>query len=177
MTLDENTKKLRDEVYAVIERKEQDAYMKGYTKGLAVGVKDSEELRNIVYEWICGFNSKLKEAPIAMDGMPVAPNPCVKETENTSIKDLFQKLNEEVDELKAEILINCYFDDSIDDVRSILKSYKMDEDIEAMQRIAEEGADVCTVVTSLLEAIGIGFEMRQEAQRRVNEHNNERGRW
>lgn len=72
---------------------------------------------------------------------------------------------------------NCYFDDGIDDVRSILKSYKMDEDIKAMQRIAEEAADVCTVVTSLLEAIGIGFEMRQEAQRRVNEHNKERGRW
>lgn len=44
-------------------------------------------------------------------------------------------------------------------------------------RIAEEAADVCTVVTSLLEAIGIGFEMRQEAQQKVNAHNKERGRW
>lgn len=118
----------------------------------------------------------LKNAPRAMENLPVAPVPCVKETENTSIKDLFQKLNEEVDELKVEILKNCYFFDDIDDVRSILKSYKMDEDIKATQRIAEEGADVCTVVTSLLEAIGIGFEMRQEAQRRVNKHNHERGR-
>lgn len=137
------------------------------------------EMLKIVYDsYKNGYEEgALKNAPRAMENLPVAPVPCVKETENTSLKDLFQKLNEEVDELKAEILKNCYFDDGIDDVRSILKSYKMDEDIKAMQRIAEEGADVCTVVTSLLEAIGIGFEMRQEAQRRVNEHNKERGRW
>ena len=137
------------------------------------------EMLKIVYDsYKNGYEEgALKNAPRAMENLPVAPVPCVKETENTSIKDLFQKLNEEVDELKAEILKNCYFDDGIDDVRSILKSYKMDEDIKATHRIAEEGADVCTVVTSLLEAIGIGFEMRQEAQRRVNEHNKERGRW
>lgn len=137
------------------------------------------EMLKIVYDsYKNGYEEgALKNAPRAMENLPVAPVPCVKETENTSIKDLFQKLNEEVDELKVEILKNCYFDDGIDDVRSILKSYKMDEDIKATHRIAEEGADVCTVVTSLLEAIGIGFEMRQEAQRRVNEHNKERGRW
>lgn len=137
------------------------------------------EMLKIVYDsYKNGYEEgALKNAPRAMENLPVAPVPCVKETENTSLKDLFQKLNEEVDELKVEILKNCYFDDGIDDVRSILKSYKMDEDIKAMQRIAEEAADVCTVVTSLLEAIGIGFEMRQEAQRRVNEHNKERGRW
>ena len=136
------------------------------------------EMLKIVYDsYKNGYEEgALKNAPRAMENLPVAPVPCVKETENTSLKDLFQKLNEEVDELKAEILKNCYFDDGIDDVRSILKSYKMDEDIEAIQRIAEEAADVCTVVTSLLEAIGIGFEMRQEAQRRVNKHNHERGR-
>ena len=136
------------------------------------------EMLKIVYDsYKNGYEEgALKNAPRAMENLPVAPVPCVKETENTSIKDLFQKLNEEVDELKVEILKNCYFDDGIDDVRSILKSYKMDEDIKATHRIAEEGADVCTVVTSLLEAIGIGFEMRQEAQRRVNEHNHERGR-
>lgn len=137
------------------------------------------EMLKIVYDsYKNGYEEgALKNAPRAMENLPVAPVPCVKETENTSLKDLFQKLNEEVDELKVEILKNCYFDDGIDDVRSILKSYKMDEDIKATHRIAEEGADVCTVVTSLLEAIGIGFEMRQEAQRRVNEHNKERGRW
>lgn len=136
------------------------------------------EILKIVYDsYKNGYEEgTLKNAPRAMENLPVAPVPCVKETENTSLKDFFQKLNEEVDELKAEILKNCYFDDGIDDVRSILKSYKMDEDIEAMQRIAEEGADVCTVVTSLLEAIGIGFEMRQEAQAHVNKHNHERGR-
>ena len=137
------------------------------------------EMLKIAYDsYKSGYEEgALKNAPRAMEKLPVAPVPCVKETENTSIKDLFQKLNEEVDELKVEILKNCYFYDDIDDVRSILKSYKMDEDIKATHRIAEEGADVCTVVTSLLEAIGIGFEMRQEAQQKVNEHNKERGRW
>ena len=136
------------------------------------------EMLKIVYDsYKNGYEEgALKNAPRAMEIVPVAPVPCVKETENTSLKDLFQKLNEEVDELKVEILKNCYFDDGIDDVKSILKSYKMDEDIEAIQRIAEEAADVCTVVTSLLEAIGIGFEMRQEAQAHVNKHNHERGR-
>lgn len=171
MSLNDETKKLANDVFAAIENEKRKAYHEGYTKGIMDWQKTSkmlDERREAV---------RLKDAPSAMDSIPVAPVPCVKETENASIKDLFQKLNEEVDELKVEILKNCYFYDDIDDVRSILKSYKMDEDIEAMQRIAEEGADVCTVVTSLLEAIGIGFEMRQEAQRRVNEHNKERGRW
>ena len=102
------------------------------------------EMLKIVYDsYKNGYEEgALKNAPRAMENLPVAPVPCVKETENTSLKDLFQKLNEEVDELKVEILKNCYFDDGIDDVRSILKSYKMDEDIEAIQRIAEEAADV-----------------------------------
>ena len=171
MSLNDETKKLANDVFAAIENEKRKAYHEGYTKG----IMDWQKTSKMLDEWREAV--RLKDAPSAMDSIPVAPVPCVKETENTSMKDLFQKLNEEVDELKVEILKNCYFDDGIDDVRSILKSYKMDEDIEAMQRIAEEGADVCTVVTSLLEAIGIGFEMRQEAQRRVNKHNKERGRW
>lgn len=171
MSLNDETKKLANDVFAAIENEKRKAYHEGYTKG----IMDWQKTSKMLDKW--RETVRLKDAPSAMDSIPVAPVPCVKETENASIKDLFQKLNEEVDELKVEILKNCYFYDDIDDVRSILKSYKMDEDIEAMQRIAEEGADVCTVVTSLLEAIGIGFEMRQEAQRRVNEHNKERGRW
>lgn len=171
MSLNDETKKLAHDVFAAIENEKRKAYHEGYTKG----IMDWQKTSKMLDKW--RETVRLKDAPSAMDSVPVAPVPCVKETENTSLKDLFQKLNEEVDELKVEILKNCYFDDGIDDVRSILKSYKMDEDIKAMQRIAEEGADVCTVVTSLLEAIGIGFEMRQEAQRRVNEHNKERGRW
>ena len=171
MSLNDETKKLANDVFAAIENEKRKAYHEGYTKG----IMDWQKTSKMLDEWREAV--RLKDAPSAMDSIPVAPVPCVKETENTSMKDLFQKLNEEVDELKVEILKNCYFDDGIDDVRSILKSYKMDEDIEAMQRIAEEGADVCTVVTSLLEAIGIGFEMRQEAQRRVNDHNKGRGRW
>ena len=178
MTLDENTKKLRDEVYAVIERKEQDAYMKGYTKGLAVGVKDSEDLRNIVNKWICGFNSKLKDAPSAMDGMSVAPVPCVNGMAGKTVKDFLQKFDEEVDEWKQEVFSVASLDDEMSDVKELLTGYDADElDTEKMRRIAEEAADICTVLASFMEAAGIGFEMRQEAQRRVNEHNKERGRW
>ena len=176
MTLDENTKKLRDEVYAVIERKEQDAYMKGYTKGLAVGVKDSEDLRNIVNKWICGFNSKLKDAPSAMDTMPVAPNPCVKNMTWKTVKDFFQKLNEECDEFKQEVLRNGELDDDVSDVKWYFDGIDNSESDECRRRIAEEAADVCTVLASLCEALGIGYDIRMEEQAHVNRHNHERGR-
>ena len=180
MSLNDNAKKLAEYVSGVIEKEKQKAYMAGYTKGLAAGVKDSEDLRNIVNKWICGFNSKLKDAPSAMDTMPVAPEPCVKDLTWKSVKDFFLKLDEEVDEFKQEVLRNGELDDDVRDVKNVLDSYD-DADflatVKDKRRIAEEAADVCTVLASLLEAIGIGFEMRQEAQRRVNEHNKERGRW
>ena len=47
----------------------------------------------------------------------------------------------------------------------------------AEERYAEEAADVVTAITSMLEAMGIDENMRQEAQRRVNEKNKERGRF
>lgn len=180
MSLNDETKKLAKEVFAAIESEKQKAYMAGYTKGLAAGVKDSEDLRNIVNKWICGFNSKLKDAPSAMDTMPVAPEPCVEGWERASLKVFFQKLNEEVDELKAAILDQCDFDDNVNEIKEILNYYE-DSDVPPQSsggkmRIAEEAADVCTVVTSLMEAIGIGFKERNEAQRRVNRHNHERGR-
>ena len=175
MTLDENTKKLRDEVYAVVERKEQDAYMKGYTKGLAVGVKDSEDLRNIVNKWICGFNSKLKDAPSAMDTMPVAPNPCVKNMTWKTVKDFLQKFNEEADEWKQEVLSHGDLADDVRDMKMHLDNAG-EESEHFKRRLAEEAADVCTVLASFLEAVGIGYDIRMEEQAHVNRHNHERGR-
>ena len=141
------------------------------------------EMLKIVYDsYKNGYEEgALKNAPRALENVPVAPVPCVKGWEVAALKIFFLKLDEEVDELKAEILTQCDFGDNVKKIKEILDYYE-DSDVPPQasggkMRIAEEGADVCTVVTSLLEAIGIGFEMRQEAQRRVNEHNKERGRW
>ena len=141
------------------------------------------EMLKIVYDsYKNGYEEgALKNAPRALENVPVAPVPCVKGWEVAALKIFFLKLDEEVDELKAEILAQCDFGDNVKKIKEILDYYE-DSDVPPQasggkMRIAEEAADVCTVVTSLLEAIGIGFEMRQEAQRRVNAHNKERGRW
>ena len=141
------------------------------------------EMLKIVYDSYKNGDEEgaLKNAPRALENVPVAPVPCVKGWEVAALKIFFLKLDEEVDELKAEILAQCDFGDNVKKIKEILDYYE-DSDVPPQasggkMRIAEEAADVCTVVTSLLEAIGIGFEMRQEAQRRVNEHNKERGRW
>ena len=140
------------------------------------------EMLKIVYDsYKNGYEEgALKNAPRALENVPVAPVPCVKGWEVAALKIFFLKLDEEVDELKAEILAQCDFGDNVKKIKEILDYYE-DSDVPPQasggkMRIAEEAADVCTVVTSLLEAIGIGFEMRQEAQRRVNKHNHERGR-
>jgi NTP pyrophosphatase (non-canonical NTP hydrolase) len=93
--------------------------------------------------------------------MGVRPLPCVRdehgEIKEQTVKQLLQKINEELDELKQALFIRKYFLD-------------MDE------HVAEEAADTITAITTMLEALGIDAEMRDEAQRRVNEKNRERGR-
>ena len=172
MTLDENTKKLRDEVYAVIERREQDAYMKGYTAGVESMFDRAKNLRDSIV--------RLKDAPRAMENVPVAPEPCVKDETCKTVKDYFQKTNEELDELKQELMNVAELCNDIGDAKININSmHSYDEnslDSDTRRAIAEEAADVCTAITSLLEALGIGFKERNEAQRRVNEHNHERGR-
>ena len=83
-----------------------------------------------------------------------------------TVKDLFQKINEELDELKDAVIV-C--SDGIDSKASSL--YFLNGLI-----VAEEAADTITAITSMLEAMGIDENMRQEAQRRVNERNAERKR-
>ncbi len=86
-----------------------------------------------------------------------APLPCVRdehgEMREQTIKRLFAKINEELDELKEAIFKDRFY-----------------------RSIAEEAADTITAITTLLEALGIDAEMRDEAQRRVNSKNRERGR-
>lgn len=105
----------------------------------------------------------------------VLPTPCTKVDEET-VREWFQKINEELDELKRAVLVddqgmtlNCELDTRV-------KCANMSKLEYIPMRIAEDAADTITAITSMLEAMGIDERMRQEAQKRVNEHNREKGR-
>ena len=101
-----------------------------------------------------------------------APQPCKraggKEASEWTIKDHFQKINEELDELKNEINGWCW------DLATFARTEK--NDAKWKKSIAEEAADTITAITTMLEALGIDEKMRNEAQRQINERNRERGR-
>lgn len=92
----------------------------------------------------------------------ILPVPCTKVEEET-VKDWFQKINEELDEFKEGLSLS-------DEPEELIFSEW------AKDRYAEEAADTITAITSMLEAMGIDERMRQEAQERVNRKNRERGR-
>ena len=101
------------------------------------------------------------------------PLPCIRdehgEIREQTVKRLLAKINGELDELKESMLFGA----------EIGLSYKAGKDAwypGEKQRIAEEAADTITAITTMLEALGINAEMRDEAQRRVNAKNRERGR-
>lgn len=102
---------------------------------------------------------------------PVRPLPCMRdehgEIREKTVKQLFAKINEELDELKDSVVYG------VDSGR--LLSVAKDKTF-CPEYIAEEAADTITAITTMLEALGIGAEMRDDAQRRVNEKNRERGR-
>ena len=104
----------------------------------------------------------------------ILPIPCTKVKEKT-VKDWFLKINEELDELKEMIIICCPMRDNVTDVIEH-KVTSLDK-TKLCERIGEEAADTITAITSMLEAMGIDENMRQAAQRRVNEKNKERGRF
>lgn len=103
---------------------------------------------------------------------PVRPLPCVRdergEIREQTVKELLSKINEEMDELKAVVFYSC----------DVYDPNCLPESCDDMMhtRIAEEAADTITAITTMLEALGIDAEMRDEAQRRVNGRNRERGR-
>ena len=100
------------------------------------------------------------------------PLPCVRdehgEIREQTVKELLSKINEEIDELKAVIFYSC----------DVYDPNCLPESCDDMMhtRIAEEAADTITAITTMLEALCIDAEMRDEAQRRVNAKNRERGR-
>ena len=101
------------------------------------------------------------------------PLPCVRaelgEIKEQTVKRLFAKLDEEVNEFKAAVLREVT-------VRNDLSGIADGVDDDTDMDIVLEGADVKTVITSIENALGYGVDRRDEAQRRVNAKNRERGR-
>lgn len=107
----------------------------------------------------------------------VRPLACLRD-EHGEIKEqavyrLWGKVDEELGEVKAEILS---YMPSATMAAYAFTQYKKDARRDAQMRVAEEIADTITALTTLADALGIDAEMRDEAQRRVNEKNRERGR-
>ena len=108
-----------------------------------------------------------KDGAGATQEKAVLPIPCTKGFDYWTVKDYFQKINEELDEVKDAIF-------SIVEVEWMPEGGTFEEN--DVNVIAEEAADTITAITSMLEAMGIDEQARQAAQRRVNEHNRQRGR-
>jgi len=101
----------------------------------------------------------------------VRPLPCVRdengEIAEQSVKALFAKIDEELNELKQEVFQFQSMD---------LPCVVLSNTSYIGKYIAREAADTITAITTLLEALGIDEAARDEAQRRVNAKNRERGR-
>ncbi|MDD6697949.1 MAG: hypothetical protein PUE51_06340 [Veillonellaceae bacterium] len=97
------------------------------------------------------------------------PIPCTKNMPQVTVKDWFAKLDEEVNEWKEAVLRVETLHTPVAKLKDIGRADKA--------RIAEEGADVSTVVASMEDLMDIDGEARADAQLHVSQHNKERGRW
>ena len=155
---------------AVQTAKDSRAYGDGYRDGYLEALDDVEQIVN-------GGEAKPKKFQSERVGVsvpsPVLPVPCVRGIKMNKMKPLFLKLHEELTEFEFEIM--QYMDtleDSPEDVCLLLNENPEQHSF----RIAEEGADVCTMVATILHAVGIEDKIRFDAQAYVNKHNHERGR-
>ena len=151
-------------------------YSYGYRDGYFKALDDVEQIVNdIEQQFVNGGEAKPKKFQSERVGVsvqsPVLPAPCLRGIDMRTMKALFQKLDEEVDEFKFEIMSHLSdLKDAPEDVQLVVT-----KDADSF-RIAEEGADVATIVATIVNAVGINETMRQEAQAHVNKHNHERGR-
>lgn len=129
----------------------------------------------------------------------VKPIPCIYVKEKT-IRDWFAKLDSEVNEFKEAVLqgyhsLNRQADAgmiqglsitnqpidkiSLSDFAQAARDFDRQKAYEQAQkwRIAEERADVVTVLTSMMRALNINDKTVQEAQECVNQSNHRKGRW
>ena len=160
---------------AVQTAKDSRAYGDGYRDGYLEALDDVEQIAMGGDVKVKNFGPEKfvsKKLGVSVPA-PVLPEPCVRGIDMRMMKALFQKLDEEVDEFKFEIMMQL--DSLSDDPTDVLKLIKAQEKNVAF-RIAEEGADVSTMVATILNALGIDAHARQEAQAYVNKHNHERGR-
>lgn len=96
------------------------------------------------------------------------PIPCIYVDEQT-IREWFAKLDSEVNEFK-EAVLRRHKDMNADLADGVNNAY-------LEQRIAEERADVVTVLTSMTRAAGISDDVVRQAQEHVNWSNHVKGRW
>ena len=129
-------------------------------------MNETEAMRK--YAAACGIGENLPP----LDA-PVRPLPCVRdeggEIAAQSVKRLFAKIDEELNELKAISIAGLPLDARVSEERE-------DISLDVLKFIADEAADVITAVTTLCEALGIDAEARDAAQARTNRRNRERGR-
>lgn len=140
---EQTAKSIADEFETRMEKALQQEYQRGFTAGFIEAEKKNAE----------SF-----------------PSPCVKNMPWVTVKDFLQKLNEEVDEFKEEVLRHYSLDDPASDI------WIGCEDEQDKRRIAEEGADVSVVIASFCEKVGICSDIRKQEQEHVNAHNKARGR-
>ena len=100
------------------------------------------------------------------------PIPCTKDDGMYLVKHAFAKVDEEVNEWKEAVLMLAGSQFGMSQNIKALKYAK-----EGKARVAEEGADIMTAITTAEERMGINVGARSDAQLHVNQHNKERGRW
>lgn len=156
-----NANKIANEWAMDAQRDIERILKKAYEDGFADGLANAPKVKGLVHR---------------MTGTePVVAQPCVKGIDMKTLKALFLKLDEEVDEFKAEILSNHFVDKGIDTETEGSRVALLGGDGNSF-RIAEEGADVCTMIATILHVLSISDKMRFDAQAHANKHNHERGR-
>ena len=104
---------------------------------------------------------------------PVRPLPCVRDengdVDKQSVKKLFAKVNEELDEFKAVVLREATLRNDLND-----RADGVDDDSDT--DILDEWADLLTAATTLVNALGFCEADRDAAIQRTNEKNMRRGR-
>lgn len=141
---------------------------------------ERDEMRALAEAHGCGYEYipvREKDGIYKKVYTPVRPAPCVRdengEIREQTVKVLVAKIDEELNELKEAIIGGEYADLRL---WSVVEGESRMLFLQEKERIAEEAADTITAITTLCHALGIDAKMRNEAQRRVNAKNRERGR-
>ena len=133
-------------------------------------LEDADECEKF---WMSWLKQESEEKP--REHIGILPVPCTKVEEET-VKEWFHKINEKLDELKESILLDNQGMTVTCSLNTRAKYALGNEEEYLPMLVAEKAAGITTAIASMLEAMGINEEMRQEAQERVNRKNRERGR-